>query len=59
MARGDSGSAVIDDDPAELARVEALIKRKYGLEFRVVTFIERIAARGQKARVVLRINVSD
>jgi uncharacterized protein len=42
-------------DPNELARVESLIKHKYGLGFRVVRVVETVAARGQKPRVVLRI----
>jgi uncharacterized protein len=50
-----AGTAEVITDPQEVARVESLVKRKYGLEFRVVTFIEAIAARGRKQRFVLRI----
>ena len=46
-------------DPVEVARVESLVKRKYGMEYRVVTLIETIAARGRKSRFVLRITLSD
>jgi hypothetical protein len=35
-----------------------VIRRKYGLMFIVVTFIERLLARGQKPRLILRIALS-
>ena len=54
-----NGTAEVITDPAEVARVESLIKHKYGLEFRVVTLIETIAARGRKPRFVLRITLSN
>jgi len=50
-----AGTGEVITDPNQLARVESLIKHKYGLEFRVVTLIETVAARGRKPRVVLRI----
>ena len=53
-----AGTAEVTDDPNEVARVESLIRHKYGLEFRVVTLIETIVARGRKPRVVLRITSS-
>ncbi len=53
------GTAEVITDPVEVARVESLVKRKYGFEFRVVTLIETIAARGRKPRFVLRITLSD
>ncbi len=49
------GTAEVITDPWEVARVESLVKRKYGFEFRVVTLLEAIAARGRKPRFVLRI----
>ena len=52
-----AGTAEVVTDPGEVARVESLVKRKYGLEFRVVTLIETIAARGRKPRFVLRITL--
>jgi PPOX class probable F420-dependent enzyme len=52
------GTAEVITDPVEVARVESLVKRKYGFEFRVVTLIETIAARGRKPRFVLRITLS-
>ncbi|WAC93874.1 PPOX class F420-dependent oxidoreductase [Mycobacterium sp. Aquia_213] len=53
-----AGTAEVITDPAEVARVESLVKRKYGLGFRVVTFIETIAARGRKPRFVLHITLT-
>jgi uncharacterized protein len=52
------GTAEVITDPREVTRVEALIKRKYGLEFRLVTLIETIAARGRKPRFIVRITPS-
>jgi PPOX class probable F420-dependent enzyme len=52
------GAAEVITDPASVDRAESLIKRKYGVEFRIVTFIETVAARGRKPRVVLRIIAS-
>lgn len=51
------GTAVVDDSPAEVARVEGLVKGKYGLQFRIVTLVERLLARGRKPRAVLRITI--
>jgi PPOX class probable F420-dependent enzyme len=48
-------TAEVVTDPHQVAHVESLIKRKYGLEFRLVTLIEAIAARGRKPRFALRI----
>lgn len=50
-----AGSAEVIRDPGEVARVEGLIKRKYGFEFRIVTLVEAVVARGRKPRVALRI----
>lgn len=52
------GSAVVVDDATVVSAVRDAIKRKYGLQFHVVTTIERIVARGAKERVVLRITLS-
>jgi PPOX class probable F420-dependent enzyme len=52
------GTAEIVDDPAVVSRVQDAFKQKYGLMYRFVTLIERIAARGAKPRVVLRITLS-
>lgn len=50
-----AGSAEVLRDPGEVARVEGLIKRKYGFEFRIITFVEAVISRGRKPRVALRI----
>ena len=55
---GIEGAAQVVTDPATVQRLAREIRRKYGLEYRLVTLIERIAARGRKPRVVLRIAVS-
>ncbi|MGU3502591.1 PPOX class F420-dependent oxidoreductase [Mycobacterium sp. C31M] len=52
-----AGSAAVDADPAETERVRQLIKAKYGFEFHVITFVERIIARGSKERVAVRITM--
>lgn len=49
------GTARVDDEPSEVTRIEAALKRKYGFEYRLVTLIERIAARGSKPRAVITI----
>lgn len=54
-AKTTDGSAIVDADPTETARVKQLIKSKYGFEFHVITFLERILARGNKDRVVVRV----
>ena len=52
------GVAEVITDPATVARLAGLIRRKYGVEFFIVTLIERLLARGQKTRVILRIALS-
>ncbi len=54
-----SGSAEIVADPATVRRLEGLIRRKYGVEYRIVTTVERLLARGRKPRVILRISLAD
>jgi len=49
-----AGHATVTDETGT-AQVRELIRRAYGFEYRVVMLIERIAARGQKPRVGLRI----
>lgn len=53
------GTAEVITGARELAVGESLIKYKYGLEFRIVTLIETIAARGRKPRFILRITLSN
>lgn len=50
------GTAVVEESPAEVSRVEQLIRRKYGAQFHIITTLEAILARGRKPRVALRIN---
>ena len=52
------GTAQVVTDAATVERLTQVIRRKYGLEFWVVTFIERLAARGRRTpRYILRITV--
>ncbi|GLE50853.1 PPOX class F420-dependent oxidoreductase [Mycobacterium montefiorense] len=53
-----AGTAEVITDPGEVARVESLVKRKYGFGFRVVTLLETIAACGRKPRFALRVTLS-
>lgn len=56
-AQAVEGVAEVITDPATVDRLAGVIHRKYGFGFRVVTFFERILARGSKQRLVLRIAV--
>jgi uncharacterized protein len=49
------GVAEVITEPAIVQRLAGVIRRKYGVEFFIVTFIERILARGTKPRLILRI----
>lgn len=51
------GRAQVVEEAAEVSRVQAMVKRKYGLEFLVVTTIERIMRRGCERRVLLRVDL--
>jgi uncharacterized protein len=57
-ARGVDGTAEVVTDQATVQRLAGAIRRKYGLEFYIVTFIERILARGAKPRLILRVALS-
>jgi PPOX class probable F420-dependent enzyme len=52
------GTAQVITDPATVDRLQGEIRRKYGLEYRIVTLVEMIAARGRKPRAILRISLS-
>jgi uncharacterized protein len=52
------GVAEVIAEPATVERLAGVIRRKYGIEFVIVTFIERILARGKKPRLILRIALS-
>lgn len=54
-----AGRAQLVTDPTVVARVEDMMRRKYGLGFRVMTSLERIIARGRKDRVVLTIRLDE
>lgn len=50
------GTAEVVTDPAYVKKAEAAIRAKYGFEFRIITFVEAVLARGRKPRVALRIS---
>lgn len=52
------GAAEVIADSATVGRLAGVIRRKYGVEFLIVTFIERLLARGAKPRLILRITLS-
>jgi len=52
------GVAEVITEPATVQRLAGVIRHKYGLMFSVVTFLERLLARKQKPRAVLRIALS-
>jgi PPOX class probable F420-dependent enzyme len=49
------GTAEVVSDPAETGRQRDLIRRKYGWQYRVTLLVERLLARREKPRVILRI----
>jgi PPOX class probable F420-dependent enzyme len=49
------GWAEVVADEAETDRLWDVIRRKYGLEYRLVLGIERLVARGQRPRVIVRV----
>ncbi len=49
------GVAEIVADEGDRERLSGIIRRKYGLEYRVVLGIERLGHSGEKNRVILRI----
>ena len=53
-----AGTAEVITEPASVRRLAEVIRHKYGLEYWVVTLIERLAARGEKPRAILRIALS-
>lgn len=52
------GTAEVITDQATVRRLAGAIRRKYGIEFYIVTFIERLLARGAKSRLILRVALS-
>ena len=53
------GTAEIISEQVEVERLKAVFREKYGFEFRVTMLIERIFARRQKPRVILRVTPAD
>lgn len=53
------GTASIVESAHEVATLTEVISRKYGAEYTVIMFIERLFARRQKPRVILRIRATD
>lgn len=51
-------ATVVDDPGAQRAPLEAL-RRKYGLEYRVLMLVERVVRGGPSSRVVLRVTPPD
>jgi uncharacterized protein len=51
-------TAEVITQPATVRRLAEVIRHKYGLEYWVVTLLERLAARGEKPRAILRIALS-
>lgn len=47
--------ATVTADPAEVDRVTRLLAGKYGLEFKLVMFLERVFARGERRREIIHI----
>ena len=52
------GVAEVITDPATVARLAGVIRRKYGVEFFIVTFIERCWRVDRKPVLILRIALS-
>jgi PPOX class probable F420-dependent enzyme len=50
-----SATAEILDDDQSRTRLTEVIRRKYGLEFRIVMAVERVMRSGPARRVILRI----
>ena len=55
-ARVLEATAVVITDPHRVAGVAGRIKDKYGVAFRIITFVEALLARGRKPRVALQIS---
>jgi PPOX class probable F420-dependent enzyme len=49
------GTASVTGDAPSVDRLTAIIRKKYGFEYYVVMFVETIAAKRRKDRVILRI----
>ncbi|WP_377639103.1 PPOX class F420-dependent oxidoreductase [Oryzobacter terrae] len=47
------------DDPAEVDRVTRMLARKYGLQFTVFMLVEKVVARGERAREVIHLHPAE
>ena len=54
-----TGRAELVTDPEEAARLTALFPRKYRAEYRITMVVERVLARRQKPRLLVRIALED
>jgi PPOX class probable F420-dependent enzyme len=52
-------TATTTADPTEVDRVTALLAEKYGLEFRVMSLVERVITRGRGSREVIHVVLAD
>ena len=50
-----SGTAEIISGAGDVEQLKSIFRQKYGIEFKITMVIERIFARRQKPRVILRI----
>ncbi len=53
----EGNARVVTGSRLTVDRLQGEIRRKYGLHYRLVTLVEKIAACGSKPRVILRIAV--
>ena len=51
------GTGLVVEDAAEVSRVADLFRDKYGINFRVVNWLERLIRRGRTRRVLIRVDV--
>jgi PPOX class probable F420-dependent enzyme len=50
-----TGVAAVLSAPAEVQKAHGVLRGKYGLQFRLITALERVLGRGSRERVILRI----
>ncbi len=51
--------ATATDDPTEVDRVTRMLADKYGLQFKAFMLVEKVAARGERAREVIHLYPTD
>jgi uncharacterized protein len=52
-------TAEVLEDPADQRAALGLLARKYGVEYRLISLVERIFRRGRTRRVILRLAAAD